>query len=122
MEQYPDIPIGFSDHSSGTNASYLAISKGAQVIELHFTDDVRIPGPDQLISKVPLDFKSIRDFFNFTCNANGLKHKKVNPAEYFTWKTQRKSLYASKNISQGEQITYTNTSLKSPPLGISLLF
>lgn len=119
--KYPDIDVGYSDHSSGTNASHVAILKGSNVIELHYTDNTRIPGPDQLISKVVDDFSSIRNFYNFFLKANGSDKKVVSPAEYFTWKTQRKSLYALSNILQGEEISYLNTTLKSPPLGISPL-
>ena len=111
--------MGYSDHSVGTNASFVSISKGATVIELHFTDDTRIPGPDQLISKNIDDFKAIINFHSFYLSANGSEVKAMHPAEYFTWKTQRKSLYALKDILAGEEITYFNTSLKSPPLGVS---
>ena len=119
INKYPRINVGYSDHSVGTNASYVSISKGAAVIELHFTDDTRIPGPDQLVSKNTSDFLAIKDFHSFYISANGYDIKSTYPAEFFTWKTQRKSLYALKDISAGEEITYLNTSLKSPPLGIS---
>ena len=118
-DKYPHIDVGYSDHSAGINASYLSILKGAQVIELHFTDNTRISGPDQLISKIVDDFSKIRSFFHFALAANGSNQKLLQTAEYFTWKTQRKSLYASRDISKGERITYDNTSLSSPPLGIS---
>ncbi len=119
ISKYPDIKVGYSDHSVGTNASFVSISKGATVIELHFTDDTRIPGPDQLISKNIDDFNAILEFHDFYLSANGWDHKAIHPAEYFTWKTQRKSLYALQDIAAGDEITYSNTSLKSPPLGIS---
>ena len=119
IDKYPQIDVGYSDHSAGINASLVSIVKGAKVIELHFTDNTRIPGPDQLISKVVDDFASIRSFFEFYFSANGTEDKILNPAEYFTWRSQRKSLYASVDIYEGQEITYQNTSLKSPPLGIS---
>ena len=65
ISKFPDLHIGYSDHSAGISASQVAILKGATAIELHFTDDTRIPGPDQLISKVPDDFTSIRKFHVF---------------------------------------------------------
>ena len=119
ISKFPDLRIGYSDHSAGISASQVAILKGATAIELHFTDDTRIPGPDQLISKVPDDFTSIRKFHDFYTKANGSQQKVLNPAEYFTWKTQRKSLYALSDIAKGDEISYQNTLLKSPPLGIS---
>ena len=100
-DKYPDVDVGYSDHSAGVNASYVSILKGAQVIELHFTDNTRTSGPDQLISKVVDDFSKIRSFFNFAHTANGTHQKVLQTAEYFTWKTQRKSLYACRDISRG---------------------
>ncbi|MEZ4752931.1 MAG: N-acetylneuraminate synthase family protein [Bdellovibrionota bacterium] len=39
QEGFPDIHIGYSDHTLGTYACELAIGMGARVIEVHFTDD-----------------------------------------------------------------------------------
>ena len=36
-ERFPDIPIGFSDHTIGSETSTAAVALGANVIEKHFT-------------------------------------------------------------------------------------
>jgi len=51
-------PVGFSDHSMGTDAIFFAALLGAQVFEKHFTTDRSLPGPDQLMSADP---QTLRD-------------------------------------------------------------
>jgi N,N'-diacetyllegionaminate synthase len=36
---FPDIHIGYSDHTIGTKACEVAVAMGSRVLELHFTDD-----------------------------------------------------------------------------------
>ncbi|HWY38480.1 MAG TPA: N-acetylneuraminate synthase family protein, partial [Bacteroidia bacterium] len=43
---FPDLILGFSDHTQGPLASSLAIAFGAVVFEKHFTLDHNLPGPD----------------------------------------------------------------------------
>ena len=43
---FPDIPIGYSDHSRGTEACLAAVALGATVLEKHFTYHTRMPGDD----------------------------------------------------------------------------
>ncbi|KZR70257.1 N,N'-diacetyllegionaminic acid synthase [Prochlorococcus marinus str. MIT 1313] len=119
LDLNPTLGIGYSDHSVGVNACLAAISLGATILEVHFTDDKRVSGPDQMLSKTSRDIEHIKEFYSFYSSAKGLPNKALQPAEYFTWKTQRKSLYALGNISKGEEINYHNVALRSPPLGIS---
>jgi len=115
----PTLEIGYSDHSVGINACLTAISLGSTILEVHFTDDKRVSGPDQILSKTSKDIQQIKEFHSFYTSAQGLPNKALQPAEYFTWKTQRKSLYALGDISKGQEINYDNVVLRSPPLGIS---
>ena len=40
------VKIGYSDHTLGIDASLVAVSLGASVIEKHFTPDKNMSGPD----------------------------------------------------------------------------
>jgi len=55
---------GFSDHSEGTVASKIAISRGAKIIENHFTLDKKMHGPDHAGSMTTKELKDITDFRN----------------------------------------------------------
>lgn len=53
---------GFSDHTVGTTATLVALSRGAQIIEKHFTLDKSMLGPDHSCSMTPEDLKKISEF------------------------------------------------------------
>ena len=50
------VPIGYSDHSLGIEASLAAVALGAIVIEKHLTLDRGLPGPDHTASLEPDEF------------------------------------------------------------------
>ncbi len=50
---------GFSDHTSGPEAAMLAIARGADAIEKHFTLSHALPGKDQQMSATPDVFAKI---------------------------------------------------------------
>ena len=53
------LPIGFSDHSQGIEASLAATALGATVIEKHFTLSKKMFGPDHSSSLDPLELKNL---------------------------------------------------------------
>ena len=53
------IPIGYSDHSNGISVSLAAVSKGARIIEKHFTLDKNLAGPDHKASIDPEELKTL---------------------------------------------------------------
>lgn len=53
---------GFSDHTLGINASLVAFSRGARILEKHFTLDKNMYGPDHSCSMTPNELKSIDNF------------------------------------------------------------
>lgn len=50
---------GFSDHSMGIGASLMAISRGAKIIEKHFTLNKALSGPDHICSIVPNELRDL---------------------------------------------------------------
>jgi sialic acid synthase SpsE len=44
--KYPENPVGFSDHTTGTHTACAAVAMGAKVIEKHFTLDRNFSSPD----------------------------------------------------------------------------
>lgn len=50
---------GFSDHSLGIEASLIAIARGAQVIEKHFTLNKGLPGFDHVCSMTPDELREL---------------------------------------------------------------
>ena len=58
--------IGYSGHAKGIHDAIIAISKGATVVEKHFTTNNKLPGRDNLNAILPkemLELKKFRDSF-----------------------------------------------------------
>lgn len=53
---------GFSDHTLGIDAAMIAMSRGARVIEKHFTIDKGMYGPDHSGSMTPSELASLSGF------------------------------------------------------------
>lgn len=50
---FPGLLVAFSDHTQGSLAAALAVSRGARIFEKHFTIDQTMPGPDYWYSEDP---------------------------------------------------------------------
>lgn len=50
---FPQVEIGFSDHTQGERAAIAAVALGASIFEKHFTLDRNLPGPDHWYAETP---------------------------------------------------------------------
>lgn len=130
------IPVGFSDHTTDLLSSKSAISLGADIIERHFTLSKRMEGPDHMLSSEQKEIAKLVKFKNFYKKFElwfkkrnkkekeqiklilGDGVKKIQPNEYLTINSQKKSLYAKKNINKGEKFTKYNVTIKGPAGGL----
>jgi sialic acid synthase SpsE len=55
-EEYPDVAIGFSDHSLGEDIALAAVKLGARVVEKHFSLSRELWGADHKVSMTPAEF------------------------------------------------------------------
>ena len=55
---------GFSDHTIGISAAICALSRGAMIVEKHFTLNKNADGPDHAISMTPDELQQIHQFRN----------------------------------------------------------
>ena len=108
------LPVGLSDHTFGPLASTIAMSIGANIVERHFTLDKYYEGPDHILSSEPDEMKEISNFSNkiLTILGNGIKS--VEESEYDNISSQRKGVYALKDIKPNEIFTTENTCIKGP--------
>lgn len=111
--------IGYSDHTSGFEASIAAVAMGATVIEKHFTLDRRMEGPDHKASLEPNELHlMIRAIRNIE-KAMGTGEKKPTESEAANKAVARKSIIAACNIKKGEFLTKENLTTKRPGTGMS---
>ena len=113
------VNVGYSDHTSGIEATIAAVALGAQVVEKHFTIDKKMTGPDHSASinfeELKLMVKSIRNVEK----SLGSGIKTTSKSEQKNLKVVRKSIVAKINIKKGEKFTEQNLTTKRPSDGIS---
>jgi N-acetylneuraminate synthase len=69
--EFPDLPVGLSDHSMGIWTCLGAVALGACVLEKHFTISRGWPGPDTSISIEPEELHELIDGANAVWEARG---------------------------------------------------
>jgi N-acetylneuraminate synthase/N,N'-diacetyllegionaminate synthase len=118
-EKYPDLCIGFSDHTQGNVAAVTAVGLGAKIFEKHFTLDKDLPGPDHWFSPDPVELKSWIDSIknSFLSLGNGLLEPANRELEMI--KLARRSVLTLSSIYKGEEFTLQNLGLRRPGGGMS---
>lgn len=104
-----NLPVGFSDHSLGWKAPVAAASKGACIIEKHFSLDRSFWGSDHQESMLPDEFRkmvhAIRNKIEVDASKFGKGIKVLDEKESAFRPIFRKSFMAGCNIKKGEVIT-----------------
>lgn len=117
--QFPDMSIGYSDHTQGIETAVAAAALGATVIEKHFTLDRNLPGPDHRASLEPACLKQMIRFIRNIESAMGSGIKQPSESEIKNRATVRKSIVSSRRIKEGEAFSTENLTTKRPGTGIS---
>jgi N-acetylneuraminate synthase len=112
------LPVGYSDHTEGIVIPIAAVALGACIVEKHLTLDRSLPGPDHKASIEPNEFKRMVTAIRNVETALGDGQKKVQLCEQDNRRIVRKSIIASKNITNGSILTEKMLTLKRPGTGI----
>lgn len=119
MAETFQVPVGYSDHTTGIEVPVAAVALGASVIEKHFTLDKNMEGPDHKASLEPMELKQMVASIRNIEKAMGSSEKKASPSESKNINIARKSIVARRRIKQGEILTEDNLYIKRPGDGIS---
>jgi len=117
-KEFPNLPIGFSDHTLTPLACITASAMGAQVLEKHFTLDKKAEGPDHMISATPDEMKYIVDSVREIEKLKGSGLKMPVGAEIQNRINNRKSIVVIKDIKKDEKFSSENIDIKRPGNGI----
>lgn len=118
LERAFRVPVGYSDHTPGLEASLAAVAMGARVIEKHFTLDRSMPGPDHTSSLEPSELKSLMQGIRLVETALGNGIKGPTPVEEDIKVVARKSIVAAQDIPASTVLTEDLLTTKRPGSGI----
>ncbi len=118
LEKTFHLPVGFSDHTMGINASVAAVALGACVIEKHFTIDRNLSGPDHRASLEPDELAALVKSVREVEVALGREVKEPSLEESSIRGLVRRSVVARQIIPQGTKINEDMLDCKRPGCGI----
>lgn len=117
-----DVEIGYSDHTIGCEALYIAALKGASILEFHFTDNKN----DSTFRdhQISLDYKDVINLKNKISEANNIlgssiktpTKSEINSGHINSF---RRGIYASRPISKGKKISMDDLVFLRPELTLN---
>jgi len=118
---FPDIIIGYSDHTLPGSMRVLEIATilGARILEKHFTHDKTLPGNDHYHAMDREDLKRFCTNLKWVFQVLGDYTTSYDPNEEPARKNARRSLVARRDIPKGARITSEDITWKRPADGIS---
>jgi N,N'-diacetyllegionaminate synthase len=111
-------PVGFSDHTIGSDASFAAVLLGASVIEKHLTLDHTLKGPDHAASADPDEFRTFVKRVRSAPVILGTGMKAPLPSERVFMPIVFKSVVAARKVMKGDMITKDTLAIKRPARGL----
>lgn len=113
-----DVPVGFSDHTIGTNAAIAAVGAGASIFEKHVKLDKDSTSVDSTFS---LPVSKLHDYIiNINQAYDSLGKVQdgptLNEKGYLKY---RRSVVASRDIRKGESLSEKNIVIVRPSIGVA---
>ncbi len=119
LESKFGVPVGFSDHTLGTDVALAAVALGAAVLEKHFTLDRTRPGPDHRASLEPGELKQLVRSIRDVEAALGDGEKKPAASEQANRTVVRRSLAARVDLAEGTVLREEFLTALRPATGIA---
>ena len=109
------LTIGYSDHTIGREASIVAVSLGAKIIEKHFTLSNNFSKfRDHQISLNPQDMKQLVSSIRKTELMLGFEEKRIQNSEFKNLDLIRRSIYSANNLNKNSIIKKNMTKILRP--------
>ncbi len=113
------VTVGYSDHTSTSEAAVLAVVLGARIIEKHFTisknySDFR----DHALSADPKEMKDIVERIRLAESLLGDGIKKIGPNERKNLQSARRCIVASHDLRKGSVLAWNDIAWLRPCMGL----
>jgi len=116
--EFPQYPIGYSDHSLGIEIPAASVALGVCLIEKHFTLDSSRIGMDNQMATEPEEMRAMIVACNRVYESMGGSARLLCEEELGQITKMRRSIIAKTDIQQGDSITVDNIESKRPGTGI----
>ena len=113
-----EVPVGWSDHTTGIDVSLAAVALGASIIEKHFTLDKTLAGPDHAASLDPTELGSLIAGIRRVEAALGDGTKAPKASESACAASSRRSLVPVRDLEVDEVLSADDLVAKRPGTGI----
>lgn len=113
---FPNVAVGFSDHSIGPQMALASVALGACIIERHFTDSRYRKGPDISCSMDPAELKYLIDRSREIHTALRNPKRRSEP-EHDVYLFARGSLVADRDLKKGQVIAEQDIWARRPGTG-----
>jgi len=118
---FPNLPIGLSDHSGQIYPSVVATYLGADIIEVHLTMHARMFGPDVKSSVTP---EQLIDLVQGTRFAWEMRNCAVDKCAQLSGLQKERSIFtrslvAARDLTAGETVTVEMVAYKKPGGGLT---
>jgi N,N'-diacetyllegionaminate synthase len=118
-KEFPDLPIGISDHTLGKFPPMVAVAMGACMVEKHFTTDKTLPdSADHWLSVEPFMMQQIVEHIRRVELLKGTGDRYVYESEQETRKYDKRSVVSKTTIPAGTKLTADLLTFKRPGTGI----
>ncbi|MEQ9921707.1 N-acetylneuraminate synthase family protein [Pectobacterium brasiliense] len=118
-EIFSDYPVGFSDHSLGTEMAVAATALGSCAVEKHLTLDKSKMGMDNNMAIEPEEMKTLVHGCHNVFSAMGNKERMVSAEEYEQRKKMRRSIVFARNLPAGHKLSIKDMDFKRPGTGLA---
>jgi len=114
-----NLPIGYSDHTIGTDIPFAAAVLGANLIEKHFRHDLNKPSADDIHALTPLNFEQLIKSVKKIENSMGDGKKRPTESEEKNLVNNRVSIVSLIDIPQNAIITSDMIDVRRPGTGLA---
>ena len=117
--RFPDVVIGYSDHTMGIEAATCAVAVGARIVEKHLTLDQHYSEfRDHRLSADPAEFRRLVDAIRQVESMMGTGVVSMQPCEREMQVTARRSIAAVADLPAGTQLTGAHLTWVRPGTGL----
>ena len=118
LREVTDLPVGWSDHTIGSESALMAVALGSRIFEKHITLDCGQEGPDHGASADPAIFSAYVAAVHRGVRALGVLEKELTPIEAPTAALVRRSWHARRDVEPGTTLTSADVIALRPEGGI----